>query len=87
MLSIIPESCLLLHLNNFFTYSAKLLDPACGTAENATPLTFLENAFAHCTVTLDQELLVFQIVDALFNFTTKLFNTKPPKLWPINTIG
>jgi len=26
------------------------------------------------------------MVDALFNFTTKLFNTNPPKLWPINTI-
>ncbi len=32
MLSIIPGLCLLLHLNNFFTYSARLLDPACGTA-------------------------------------------------------
>jgi len=27
------------------------------------------------------------MVDALFNFTTMLFNTNPPKLWPINTIG
>jgi hypothetical protein len=27
------------------------------------------------------------MVDFLFNFTTKLFDTNPPKLWPINTIG
>jgi len=27
------------------------------------------------------------MVDALFNFTTKLFNTNPPKLCPIITIG
>jgi len=52
----------------------------------STPLTFLKNTLAHCTVSLDQELVGFPMVDALFNFTTKLFNTNPPKLWPINTI-
>jgi hypothetical protein len=70
-----------------FAYLAILLDPACGTAYKATPLTFLKNTFAHCTVALDDESVGFWMVDALFNSTTKLFNTNPPKLWPINTIG
>jgi hypothetical protein len=27
------------------------------------------------------------MLDIFFAFTTKLFNTNPPKLWPISTIG
>jgi hypothetical protein len=33
------------------------------------------------------ELIRFLMVDFLFNFTTKFFDTNLPKLWPINTIG
>jgi hypothetical protein len=33
------------------------------------------------------ELIRFLMVDFLFNFTTRLFDTNLPKLWPINTIG
>jgi hypothetical protein len=51
------------------------------------PPPITQKHFCTLHVALDQELVGFRMVDALFNFTTMLFNTNPPKLWPINTIG
>jgi hypothetical protein len=55
-------------------------------------LSFLLFCKRHWTNNSEQvhaslELIRFLMVDILFNFTTKFFNTNPPKLWPINTIG
>jgi hypothetical protein len=52
--------------------------------QKATPLTLLKNAFPRWTAAFDQASVPLSMV---FNFTTKLFNTNPPKPWPINTIG
>jgi hypothetical protein len=68
----------LLHIFSKFAWSSM-----CNSIEGH-PLTLLKNPSAHLYVAFDQSLVWFCMV---FNFTTKLFNTNPPKLWPINTRG
>ncbi len=76
----------------YHLYFFPLFFPICANAFSFILLSFPWFRKRHWTNTSEQvhaslELIGFLMVDFLFNFTTKLFDTNLPKLWPINTIG